>query len=128
MPSDSSDASDPAPSLIELGGRLRKARENLGFSVAELASLLDVTGPYVSVLERGERKPLAPVVIRACGVLGLPVASTLELAGHRTDAGAWPGPVLIELAVGVGPVTDRDVADVKRMLVRRLQRRASRNA
>jgi transcriptional regulator with XRE-family HTH domain len=103
-------------SLPELGTRLRCAREAASLSVIELARLLGVSGPYVSVLERGERRPLPPVLVRAASILGLPIVELLELAGYSTSSAEWPSTVLIELATRIEGITEDDVAAVLRLL------------
>jgi len=93
-------------SLTELGANLRDARLRAGLSVAELARRLGISAPYVSVFERGQRVPSEAVLIRAAGVLGLPVVELFALAGHRLDADAWPTRPLLDLALQGGSISD----------------------
>lgn len=74
-----------------------------------LALELGVSGPYVSVLERGERRPLLPVLLRTAAVLDLPIRTLLRLAGHATDPVSLPPTTLVELATGVRGITEQDV-------------------
>jgi transcriptional regulator with XRE-family HTH domain len=98
----------------ELGRTLRTARVRSGLSVTNLAERLGISGPYVSVVERGQRTPSEAVLIRISDVLGLSVVHLLALAGHRTDAEAWPARPLIELAFRGAAVSDETIREVER--------------
>lgn len=116
--------SDDRASLEELGRRLSSARLDAGLSVSEVAARLGVSGPYVSVLERGQRTPAEPVLIRTAAVLDLSVRDLLTLAGHGTDQQSWPPAPLIELAIDVPNVSVGEVADIRDFV---LERRAATN-
>lgn len=109
--------------LDDLGRRIRRGRQRRGLSVSELAAELGVSAPYVSVLERGERRPLLPVLLRTAAVLDLPIRTLLRLAGHATDPVSLPPTTLVELATGVRGITDKDVLAIKASLTA-LQRKS----
>lgn len=71
--------------------------------------------PYVSVLERGARRPMPSVLFRAAAELSLPIAELLVLAGHPADARAWPPEVLVELALG-RPIDARGMSALRRCI------------
>jgi transcriptional regulator with XRE-family HTH domain len=110
------DSSETDPRLHDLGIAVRAGRNRAGLTVAELARQVGITGPYVSVLERGARTPAPEVLIRIAAALQLPIAELLALAGHNTSGHAWPPRVLLELATGIPRVTDEDVDFVTRAI------------
>ncbi|MFN9940902.1 MAG: helix-turn-helix domain-containing protein, partial [bacterium] len=48
-------APEPIPELLELGQRLRRAREGRGIGVAELADRLHLAPEQLTALESGDR-------------------------------------------------------------------------
>ena len=51
--------------------RIRKARENLGYTRERFAEQLDVSVSYLAELERGRTGVSVKMLIRICDVLGL---------------------------------------------------------
>lgn len=49
---------------MPFGDYLKNAREKAGLGINELAKASDVSAPYLSRLERGERKPPLPDVLK----------------------------------------------------------------
>jgi transcriptional regulator with XRE-family HTH domain len=102
-----------AKSLEEMGRHIRGARQRKGLSVAELARQVQVSGPYVSVLERGARRPLPGLLLRLADVLDLPIRDLLGMAGYGLDTEMWPPHVLLELVTGELAVTSDEVTLVR---------------
>jgi transcriptional regulator with XRE-family HTH domain len=107
-----------AQSLEEMGRQIRDARRRKALSVSALARKLQISGPYVSVLERGARRPMPRLVLRLADVLDLPIHDLISLAGYGYDAETWPPRVLLELVTGERDVTQDEVAMVRRALRR----------
>ena len=57
--------------VIVLHTRIRKARENLGYTRERFAEQLDVSVSYLAELERGRTGVSVKMLIRICDVLGL---------------------------------------------------------
>lgn len=51
--------------------RIRKARENLGYTREKFAELLDVSVSYLAELERGRTGISVKMLVKVCKVLGL---------------------------------------------------------
>ncbi len=84
-PSPSSSLSpEPIAELLELGQRLRRAREGRGIGVAELADRLHLAPEQLTALENGDRGPLhEPVFViaqakRVAQALGVDVSPQVE--------------------------------------------------
>ena len=52
-------------------GRIRKAREDLGYTREKFAELLDVSVSYLAELERGRTGISVKMLVKVCKVLGL---------------------------------------------------------
>jgi transcriptional regulator with XRE-family HTH domain len=50
----------------ELGEALKKYRKRMGFSQEELAFRADLERVYISMIERGERKPTLHTIFKIC--------------------------------------------------------------
>ena len=82
--------------------RLRKRREELGLSQAQVAEVADVNPSYVGLLERGERVPSLEILFKLCRAVRLapadlfadanpkPVKDNQELAQIRALLSRWP--------------------------------------
>jgi len=66
---------------IQIGLRVKQAREAAGLTQERLSELLDVTAQYLSGVERGAVGLSVPVLIRLCAVLL--VSSDFILTGDR---------------------------------------------
>jgi transcriptional regulator with XRE-family HTH domain/mannose-6-phosphate isomerase-like protein (cupin superfamily) len=64
-------AGDVAPDLDEVGGRLRRLREQRGIGVRELARRVNVSGSLVSQIEMGKSKPSVETLYRIVSELGV---------------------------------------------------------
>ncbi len=82
--------------------RLRKRREELGLSQAQVAEAARVNASYVGLLERGERVPSVDVLLELCNAVGLAPAELFadtspephkeipEVAQIQSLLGTWP--------------------------------------
>lgn len=64
---------------IQIGFRVKKAREAAGLTQERLSELLDVTAQYLSGVERGTVGLSVPVLVRLCSILR--VSSDFILTG-----------------------------------------------
>lgn len=60
------------PENIQIGLRVKQAREAAGLTQERLSELMDVTAQYLSGVERGAVGLSVPVLIRLCSVLLVP--------------------------------------------------------
>lgn len=56
----------------EMGARIKKERQYRGLKQGDCARLLDLSGSYLGLVERGERMLSLDKVIRFCEVFGMP--------------------------------------------------------
>lgn len=66
--------------------RIRKARENMGYTREKFAEKLDVSVSYLAELERGRTGISVKMLVKVCGVLGL--SADYILFGAERDADA----------------------------------------
>ena len=66
--------------------RIRKARENMGYTREKFAEKLDVSVSYLAELERGRTGISVKMLVKVCGVLGL--SADYILFGEERDADA----------------------------------------
>lgn len=64
--------------------RIRKARENMGYTREKFAELLDVSVSYLAEVERGRTGISVKMLIKICHVLGL--SADYILFGEERDA------------------------------------------
>ena len=62
------------------GQKIRIAREKRGLTLAQLAEKIGKTAPYLSDIERGNRRGSYETLERIAGVLGLTVEEIREVA------------------------------------------------
>ena len=65
--------------------RIRKAREDLGYTREKFAELLDVSVSYMAEVERGRTGISVKMLIRICGTLGLSADYVLFGSSRETD-------------------------------------------
>ena len=82
--------------------RLRKRREQLGLSQADVAESAGVNASYIGLLERCERVPSIDVLVRFAAAVGLPLPEVFatatppegkeqpEMAQLRSLTASWP--------------------------------------
>lgn len=66
--------------------RIRKAREELGYTREKFAEKLDVSVSYLAELERGRTGISVKMLIKVCNVLGLSADYVLFGADRQDDA------------------------------------------
>lgn len=66
--------------------RIRKARENLGYTREKFAELLDVSVSYMAEVERGRTGISVKMLIKICNVLGLSADYVLFGEDRNKDA------------------------------------------
>ncbi len=66
--------------------RIRKARENLGYTREQFAEKLEVSVSYLAELERGRTGISVKMLIKVCNVLGLSADYILFGAERNADA------------------------------------------
>lgn len=93
------------PENIEIGGRIRSAREDLGMTRDEFAEAVGISSQFASDLERGRMGASVETICRICQVLG--ITTDQLLLGGQPEPGitaqqvesllrGWP-PVIIPI-------------------------------
>ena len=54
-----------------VGENIRKFREEAGYTQMQLADIIKVKGPYISAMERGQRRPGKKILPLLCDALGV---------------------------------------------------------
>ena len=65
---------------IKFGQRVRSVREAQGVTQEKLAELAEVDRTYVSMIERGKRRPTLEVAERICAALGMRLSEMIRRA------------------------------------------------
>ncbi len=105
-PAPGSSALEPISELLDLGQRLRRAREGRGIGVAELADRLHLAPDQLTALENGDRSHLhEPVFViaqakRVAQALGVDVSQQVEHLRHSRLM--QPPSVAESLSTGLG--------------------------
>jgi transcriptional regulator with XRE-family HTH domain len=94
-------ASDDDPDLLGLGAYIRAQRQLANLSVRKLASLADVSNPYLSQVERGLHAPSVRVLRSIARALDMSAEELLREAGLGDDGAV--GPVDAERAIRSDP-------------------------
>ena len=77
------DATEATGTRGDLGTEIRKARLALGLSLRNAATPVAVSATYLQKIESGEATNPSPHILhRLSGVLGVPYAHLMELAGY----------------------------------------------
>jgi transcriptional regulator with XRE-family HTH domain len=63
---------------VVFGRRLRQLRESARVSQSALAVRAQLSGPYVGLLERGEREPSLSTIIKLARALGVTPGALLD--------------------------------------------------
>jgi transcriptional regulator with XRE-family HTH domain len=66
-----------------IGENIRKFREEAGYTQKQLAEIIQVKEPYISALERGQRRPGKKILPLLCDALG--VDEKMMLFGPREE-------------------------------------------
>ena len=64
-------------SLRKIGGRIRQARKEKGYSQERLAELCGISDTYLGRLERGEKQPSLDTLVRLTECLGVSLTDVL---------------------------------------------------
>lgn len=59
---------------MQVGYRIRELRKEVGMSISQLATLVGISQPYLSQIERNERPCPIDVLQKICSVLGISMA------------------------------------------------------
>lgn len=62
------------------GNKIREAREKKGLTLVKVAELVGITAPYLSDIERGNRRGTYATIKKIADALGLPVDEIWEVA------------------------------------------------
>jgi transcriptional regulator with XRE-family HTH domain len=92
---------DPAPPLATIAAALRRERERVGVSIAELARRAGVAKSTLSQLEAGTGNPSIETLWSLCVALGVPFSLLVEP----------PAPIVRVIRAGEGPRLSADQAD-----------------
>ena len=75
---------------MDLGDVIRRRRDELGMSQAELARLADVDARQIRRYEAGDQQPLFAVAVAIAGALRLPLSELAGTPAHRVKlTGEW---------------------------------------
>lgn len=77
------------PENIEIGGRIRSARETHGMTRDEFAEAVGISSQLASDLERGRMGASVETICRICQVLG--ITTDQLLLGRQPEPGSQPG-------------------------------------
>lgn len=80
--------------IAEVGGRLRRRRQELGRTLAQVAEAAEISVPYIANLERGRGNPTMDVLGRIADALDVSIA---VLVGNEASAGVEEGGLAAEL-------------------------------
>ena len=90
--------------------RIRKARENLGYTREKFAEKLDVSVSYLAELERGRTGISVKLLPKVCGVLGL--SADYILFGDQRDEDALRADRLRRIDSRYLPLLDQVLAEL----------------
>lgn len=90
--------------------RIRKAREELGYTRERFAEKLDVSVSYLAELERGRTGISVKLLTRACGILGL--SADYILFGEPRDEDSLRADRLRHIDSRYLPLLDQVVAEL----------------
>ena len=68
---------------VRLGQRIRKLREEAGYSARELAEMVETSPPYLSRIEHGGSIPKLPLMQLLADALGTELEDLLSAAGYK---------------------------------------------
>lgn len=101
-----------------IGNRIRQARINLGLSQETLTELADIHGSYIGQVERGEKAPSVPVLVKISDALRIPLNHILDGVEVPKIGGKVTGKTrqIEKLVRGL----DKDAVEIVIQLLRRL--------
>ena len=68
---------------MTFGQKIKNRRRELGMTQIELAFITQLSQPYISMLEKGQFNPTAPVIIKLAVVLDLPADELLGISDTK---------------------------------------------
>ena len=90
--------------------RIRKARENMGYTREKFAEKLDVSVSYLAELERGRTGISVKMLIKVCNILGL--SADYVLFGTERDADALRADNIRRVDNKYLPLLDKMIAEL----------------
>ena len=90
--------------------RIRKAREDMGYTREKFAEKLDVSVSYLAELERGRTGISVKLLMKVCGLLGL--SSDYVLFGEQRDGDALRSDRLRHIDSRYLPLLDQVIAEL----------------
>ncbi len=69
--------------MVGVGVAIREFRQQAGLSQDELADRMDMSTPYISMLESGKRYPSIEMLIRIALALGVRPGTMLDMIADR---------------------------------------------
>lgn len=99
----------------ELGGVLRRRRQERGERLADTAARAGISPQYLSEIERGLKDPSSEMLAAIAGALGTGVGAIAVEVGRRLGA-ARPVLRLDRTATAVGPAAAAPAAPAPRLL------------
>jgi transcriptional regulator with XRE-family HTH domain len=57
--------------MNRFGEKLRTLRKRRGLTQEQISQMLEVSRPYVAKLERGEKMPNAPMILKVADIFGV---------------------------------------------------------
>lgn len=113
--------SDPTSQTKKLGALIRKAREEQGLSLRQLAEKLKVNFSTISYLESGQvQRPAVKMLQGLSRTLDIPLEQLYALAGYNRAEGLPELPVYLRSKYGL---TAAEAAEVETQFQRVAQRR-----
>lgn len=98
---------------IQIGSRVKQARESAGLTQERLAELTDVTAQYLSGVERGTVGLSVPMVLRLCSIL--------HISSDFLLFGSTEGSDVTDIAVRLGRLPAEHLENVKEILNRYME-------
>ena len=90
--------------------RIRKARENMGYTREKFAEKLDVSVSYLAELERGRTGISVKMLIKVCNILGL--SADYVLFGTERNADALRADNIRHIDDKYLPLLDKMIAEL----------------
>lgn len=63
---------------MDIGQRMRQLRKDNGWTLTELAEKIQISQPYLSQIERGDKQPPVDVIVNVCKTLDIPLSQFFE--------------------------------------------------
>ena len=93
--------------------RIRKAREELGYTRERFAELLDVSVSYMAEVERGRTGISVKMLVKICGVLGL--SADYVLFGNERNADTLLLDKIHKVDIRYIPLVEKVIAELLKM-------------